>query len=199
MKRHVSPDNGDRCLLPGWRHGDKTTTPSKGWCLQCLRRGGGTVAERHLFACASRVTCAARRAGQCGRDKEEQMAKKLIVNNLDRDNPDLSPIRDRRTINKMLTLVKAWTQEARHLEFCRFAFATSGGGEARRLQWALYRIGCVRGLLGAEVVEKAVDEATQDFGKTIDPRVWEIFMRAYQDEARQKLDRRDSEPGKPPW
>jgi len=96
------------------------------------------------------------------------------------------------TVDELLTLAKFWTQEALDIQFFEFLSSTS---EVKDRSYAWHQVSCISALLGDDVVNKAVEEATQTFGKSRDPRAWEIFMhsdeaaqQAFQYEVQLKLD-----------
>lgn len=150
------------------------------------------------------------------------MPEKLIVNAVNQDNEDLHAIGTTRFIigqvdevngagavevaefvptrHELLELVKYWTRVALDDQYFTFVYAQTGSTERRRIAFAWRRIDHIGGLLGDEVVDKAVDEATEDFGKTCDPRAWGVFMhgdkgaqRAFQDEVQRELNEHTAE------
>jgi hypothetical protein len=76
---------------------------------------------------------------------------------------------------ELIQLVKYWaTLELVHI-FGFFLLGQTGSNERRRHAFAGRRISRIATALGEEEVRKSVEEAEQEFSKTIDPRAWAIF------------------------
>jgi hypothetical protein len=94
------------------------------------------------------------------------------------------------TRHELIQLVKYWaTLKLSHL-FGFFLHGQTGSNERRRHAFAGRRICRIATVLGEEEVRKAVEEAEDEFSKTIDPRAWALFkdgtpeeQEAFQDEA----------------
>jgi len=80
------------------------------------------------------------------------------------------------TRHELIQLVKYWATLDLDQQFYFFLYTQTGSGERRRREFARRRISRIAAILGAEEVRKAIDEAEQEYGKTIDPRAWSIFM-----------------------
>ena len=85
--------------------------------------------------------------------------------------PDFVPTR-----HELFELAKYW--EAVCLDLSYDLFLYDGGinsSDFNRTQFAARRINRIATVLGEEEVRKAIEEAEQEFSKTIDPRAWAIF------------------------
>jgi hypothetical protein len=98
--------------------------------------------------------------------------------------PDFVPIR-----HELIQLVKYWATLDLDDLFDFFLYGQTGSSERRRVAFARRRINRIATVLGEGEVRKAVEEAEQEFSKTIDPRAWSIFkngtpeeQEAFQDE-----------------
>lgn len=93
------------------------------------------------------------------------------------------------TRHELIQLVKYWATLDLDDLFHFFLLGQTGSSESRRDAFARRRICRIAKLLGEEGVRKAIAEAEEEFGKTIDPGAWTIFkdgtpeeQEAFQDE-----------------
>ena len=103
--------------------------------------------------------------------------------------PDFEP-----TDYELLLLVKHWERVALDIRFFWFLWAQVSRTETRQLLLAKHRIDRIAQAIGDNVLRKAVDEVWERYGKKVDPRAWEIFLRgdrkeidAYQDEVQEMM------------
>lgn len=98
--------------------------------------------------------------------------------------PDLVPTR-----HELIQLLKYWARLRRKHLFGFSLYGQTGSNESRLHAFAGRRINRIATVLGEEEVQKAIEEAEQEFSKTVDSRVWAIFKNgtpeereAFQDE-----------------
>jgi hypothetical protein len=84
--------------------------------------------------------------------------------------PDFVPTR-----HELIQLVKYWATLDIEDLFFFFLYGQTCSSERRRVAFARRRICRIATILGEEEVRKAVEEAENEFSKTIDPRAWSIF------------------------
>jgi hypothetical protein len=101
--------------------------------------------------------------------------------------PDFEPID-----YELLLLVKHWERVALDIRFFWFLWAQVSRTETRQLLLAKHRINRIAQAIGDDVLRKAVDEVWERYGRKVDPREWDIFLRgdrkdldAYQDEVQE--------------
>jgi hypothetical protein len=103
--------------------------------------------------------------------------------------PDFVPTR-----HELIQLVKYWATLDLEDRFYFFLYDQASSSECRRMAFARRRISRIATVLGEGEVQKAVEEAEQEFGKKADPRAWAIFkdgtpeeQDAFQDEVLRSL------------
>ena len=87
--------------------------------------------------------------------------------------PDFVPI-----LPEMLELVKYWTRK--RIETDWFYFGLPGYGwtsrECHEDRRGSLRIKRIENLVGVELVRKAIDEAYEEFGRTVDEAKWRVYL-----------------------
>jgi hypothetical protein len=96
------------------------------------------------------------------------------------------------TRDELIQLVKHWATIAFSNQFDFFVYPEQVSFKPAAL--AGHRIGRIRTVLGEEAVEKAINEAEEEFSKTVSPRAWSIFkigakeeVQAFRDEVEEDL------------
>lgn len=103
--------------------------------------------------------------------------------------PDFAPTR-----HELIQLVKYWDTLRLDQLFYFFVVGQVGFCDSRRSAFASRRISRIATLLGEDEVQKAIQEAEEEFSKRTDPRAWAIFkngtpeeQEAFQDEVLRKF------------
>ncbi len=86
------------------------------------------------------------------------------------------------TRHELIQLAKDWATLDIDDLFDFFLYGQTGSSEWRRVAFAHRRIDRIATILGEEEVRKAVEEAEEEFSKTIDPRAWAIFKAGTREE-----------------
>jgi hypothetical protein len=86
------------------------------------------------------------------------------------------------TRHELIQLVKYWTTIVLRDEFYIFAYGPPGSPEMRRIPFGCRRIDRIATVLGEEAVQRAVDEAEEEYSKTVSPRAWSIFKNGTEEE-----------------
>ena len=80
------------------------------------------------------------------------------------------------TCHELRQLVKYWTREILDIRWFYFLYGQTGSTEIRVGPYANSRIARIEEELGEEQVDRAVEEAREEFRKEQDQRLWEIFV-----------------------
>jgi hypothetical protein len=102
---------------------------------------------------------------------------------------------------ELIQLVKHWATIVIDDSFVCFLYQQhSSSSERRRRAFAGRRINRIATVLGEEAVEKAINEAEEEYSKPVSPRAWSIFKngteeewQAFQDEVQSALNQKDAE------
>ena len=104
------------------------------------------------------------------------------------------------TQHELIQLAKYWAKVAIDIEYFWFCYQQTGSTEIRRGPFARRRVARIAHLLGEDVVNKAKEEAYEEYGKDQDPRIWNVFLNgtreereAVQDEIAQKMQEWDND------
>jgi hypothetical protein len=103
------------------------------------------------------------------------------------------------TRHELIQLVKHWATVVVEIEYFWFCFQQTGSSEIRLRPFAWRRISRIAEALGQEVVDKAVAEAIEEYGKGQDARAWQVFRRGTpeeQHELQEEIGREMGEVGK---
>jgi hypothetical protein len=104
------------------------------------------------------------------------------------------------TRHELIQLVKYWATVVLDDEFFIFVYCQRGSREIRRIPFGRRRICRIATVLGEEAVQRAIDEAEEEYSKTTSPEAWSIFkngtteeQKAFQDEVLRSLDEPNSQ------
>ena len=104
------------------------------------------------------------------------------------------------TRHELIQLVKYWTTLVLDDEFFIFLYGQPGSREIRCIPFGRRRINRIATVLEEEAVQRAINEAEEEFSKTVSPRAWSIFkngtteeQKAFQDEVLRSLDEPNSQ------
>jgi hypothetical protein len=93
---------------------------------------------------------------------------------------------------EMIQLAKYWANVAIDIEYFWFCCEQVGSSDRRRRSFAWRRVSRIAELLGENEIDQAVKDAYDDFGKSRDPRIWNIFRNGTREE-REQLQREFAE------
>lgn len=98
------------------------------------------------------------------------------------------------TRGELIQLVKNWHKNYLEIEWFGFLYGQASGHDFRGKMFAQRRISLAEAVLGEKVVDKAIEEARDEFKATVEVRLWDIFRngdskqwKAVQDEVRRKI------------
>jgi hypothetical protein len=81
------------------------------------------------------------------------------------------------TRHELIVIVKYWAEQTLSNRYFEFVYAQTGSSEIRLRAFANRRIARIEDILGAEAIDKALEEAQEGYKKehNIDPEEWRIF------------------------
>jgi hypothetical protein len=79
------------------------------------------------------------------------------------------------TKHELIELAKYWWKEVLDLDFCWFLYQCTGSTEIRLRPFAIRRIDRIADAVGADEVNKAIRDVTDEYGQKIDRAHWIIF------------------------
>jgi hypothetical protein len=85
--------------------------------------------------------------------------------------PDFNPTRP-----ELIQLVKYWKKSALDSEYSVFLTGQIGSTDMRMQPFAYRRIARIADLIGEDEIRKVVQEAENEFGRSADPKAWDIFL-----------------------
>jgi hypothetical protein len=83
---------------------------------------------------------------------------------------------------ELIEIVKYWHKQRIEIEWHEFVYFGGGLLDGSVVDFAENRIEQIRQVIGDDDVNKAMSDVEAEFSKTLDPRVWQIFLRRDQDE-----------------
>ena len=81
------------------------------------------------------------------------------------------------TQHELIQVVKYWVNRELDIRWFTFITGQTGSTERRVVHFALRRIGRIGDVLGAEDVDKAIEEAAEEFSKPLDQHLLQVFWK----------------------
>ncbi len=88
------------------------------------------------------------------------------------------------TRQELSVLVKYWTIKIIDYDFFVFCYEQTSSSDSRRKAFASRRIARIEAFIGADAVERAVNDAYEEYGQTTNSEAWRIFLHGTDEEFR---------------
>lgn len=80
------------------------------------------------------------------------------------------------TRHELIQLAKYWAEKAIHIDYLWFLYEQTGSSDRRVRAFAWRRVSRIAEMVGKEEGDEAVKQVYEEYGKSQDPRVWNIFL-----------------------